>query len=121
MFNTLKQMQETLSEEELIKHGDALLEKSIEEIEEYFKENNIEVSKQCIKECFDYLKGTGYIAEDDLDKLAGGIVEKNGSLNRLRYTAPCASCGETAYIPFPPVGDRAVYCQECWARLRNNS
>jgi len=37
-----------------------------------------------------------------------------------RYTVTCDSCGAEASIPFEPREGRPVYCDECFARMREN-
>ena len=37
---------------------------------------------------------------------------------REMYTATCASCGESAQVPFKPSGDRPVYCKDCFSGQR---
>jgi CxxC-x17-CxxC domain-containing protein len=34
------------------------------------------------------------------------------------FTAVCAGCGGEARVPFQPREDRAVYCSECFAKMR---
>ena len=38
---------------------------------------------------------------------------------RERTKVTCASCGAEAEVPFQPRGDRPVYCDECFAKVRN--
>jgi CxxC-x17-CxxC domain-containing protein len=37
---------------------------------------------------------------------------------RRHYDVECAACGATAQVPFEPRGDRPVYCDECFAKVR---
>ena len=37
---------------------------------------------------------------------------------REMYPAICAACGKETEVPFEPRGGRPVYCQECFAKLR---
>ncbi len=37
---------------------------------------------------------------------------------REMHTATCANCGNEAKIPFAPSDDRPVYCNECFAALK---
>lgn len=30
----------------------------------------------------------------------------------------CAHCGTATHVPFAPRGDRAVYCSDCYAKMR---
>lgn len=34
------------------------------------------------------------------------------------FTAVCARCGGEARVPFQPREDRAVYCSDCFAKMR---
>ena len=48
---------------------------------------------------------------------------RNARKNNMRaqkefYTAPCASCGKEAVIPFKPNENRPVYCSECFAKMK---
>jgi CxxC-x17-CxxC domain-containing protein len=38
--------------------------------------------------------------------------------SRETHESVCANCGEECEVPFRPTGDRAVYCRECWAKIR---
>ena len=33
---------------------------------------------------------------------------------RQMFEAPCASCGNTARVPFQPSGEKPVYCSDCF-------
>ena len=43
---------------------------------------------------------------------------ESGRAGREMYTAVCASCGGEARVPFQPREDRAVYCSECFAKMK---
>lgn len=36
------------------------------------------------------------------------------------FTATCANCGGEAKVPFPPSGDRPVYCSTCYEKIKEN-
>ena len=38
---------------------------------------------------------------------------------RQYYEIVCDSCGRQAKVPFEPRGDRPVYCNECFAKLKD--
>ena len=42
-------------------------------------------------------------------------------VTRQMYPAICASCGRECEVPFEPRGDRPVYCNECFAKMRTRS
>ncbi|HLE80301.1 MAG TPA: CxxC-x17-CxxC domain-containing protein [Dehalococcoidia bacterium] len=41
-----------------------------------------------------------------------------GGYERTMYDAVCASCGQTAQVPFVPRQDRPVYCSSCYSKMR---
>lgn len=38
---------------------------------------------------------------------------------RTMYPAVCATCGKETEVPFEPRSGRPVYCNECFAKVRN--
>ncbi len=48
--------------------------------------------------------------------------ERYGSSNygapRQMFPATCAECGKSTEVPFEPRGDRPVYCNDCYRKLR---
>lgn len=38
---------------------------------------------------------------------------------RQMYQVVCASCGQTAEVPFEPRGTRPVYCNNCYQKTRS--
>ncbi len=38
---------------------------------------------------------------------------------RQMYPAICAQCGKETMVPFKPRGDKPVYCQECYNKMKN--
>ncbi|MFW6125664.1 MAG: zinc-ribbon domain containing protein [Chloroflexota bacterium] len=44
--------------------------------------------------------------------------ERQGDSRRM-YSAVCASCGAECEVPFEPRSGRPVYCNECFANIRN--
>ena len=41
-----------------------------------------------------------------------------GRAPRELHEATCAACGGVAKVPFVPRDDRPVYCEECFAKMR---
>ena len=39
---------------------------------------------------------------------------------RQMFPAVCAECGKDTEVPFQPREDRAVYCSECYSKVRMN-
>ncbi len=50
--------------------------------------------------------------------------ERYGSSNygapRQMFPATCAECGKSTEVPFEPRGDRPVYCNDCFRKVRPN-
>ena len=47
-------------------------------------------------------------------------IKKNARRGpREMHTATCATCGTECEVPFVPREDRPVYCNECFANMRN--
>ena len=51
----------------------------------------------------------------------GPPVESRSAPRTERQLFPvvCASCGQSAMVPFEPRSGRPVYCRECYARMRS--
>jgi CxxC-x17-CxxC domain-containing protein len=37
---------------------------------------------------------------------------------RQMFDTTCAKCGQETQVPFKPVGDRPVYCLQCYQQMR---
>ncbi len=46
--------------------------------------------------------------------------DRNSS-NRQMFQVVCASCGQETEVPFEPKGDRPVYCNDCFYKVRSGS
>lgn len=77
MYNTLKEIQNSLSEKELYMYADKAEGKTAEEIIEMLKSDSIEISIEAAKECIDYLEKTGSILDEELENIAGGGCGSN--------------------------------------------
>lgn len=44
-----------------------------------------------------------------------------GTGSRQMYPAVCSDCGKETEVPFPPRGDKPVYCSECFQKHRASS
>ena len=42
----------------------------------------------------------------------------NRRRNRQMYSATCSECGKSCEVPFRPTGDKPVYCNECFKRIK---
>ncbi|MFA5317525.1 MAG: CxxC-x17-CxxC domain-containing protein [Dehalococcoidales bacterium] len=36
------------------------------------------------------------------------------------FPATCAECGKSTEVPFQPRGDKPVYCNDCYRKVRPN-
>ncbi len=52
--------------------------------------------------------------------LQGSSGFANRGPNRPMYSAVCAQCGTQTQIPFEPRQGRPVYCNTCYAQVRDN-
>ena len=50
--------------------------KSVEELLVLARENNIELTEEQAKECYDRLQGTGELSDDELANVAGGVTDE---------------------------------------------
>lgn len=47
------------------------------------------------------------------------VLRKNSSrADREIHESTCASCGQTAKVPFKPREDRPIYCSDCFSKMR---
>ena len=60
----------------------------------------------------------GFVNEPQRCKSCRDATTKS---EREMYVATCASCGGEAKVPFKPREDRAVYCSECFAKMREEA
>ena len=42
------------------------------------------------------------------------------SSNRQMFPVVCAECGKDTEVPFQPRGDKPVYCNECYRKVKPN-
>lgn len=48
----------------------------------------------------------------------GGFRPRNQDVQR--YKAVCKNCGQNCEVPFRPTGERPVYCNNCFGKMRNS-
>ena len=50
----------------------------------------------------------------------GDVAEPVGTdqQGRQLYSVKCANCGKQTQVPFKPIGDRPVYCRDCYMQRR---
>lgn len=60
----------------------------------------------------------GFVNEPQRCKPCRDARKNAGRSERVMYTATCASCGCEAKVPFEPKEGRAVYCSECFAKMK---
>ncbi len=41
-----------------------------------------------------------------------------GGGSRQMFSATCAECGKETEVPFEPRGDRPVYCNDCYRKIK---
>lgn len=73
MIKTFEELRKSESLENLYKYYNESLGKSIEEIKALLKGYGVEVSDECLKECYNFCKGFEAIKDDEVDEIAGGI------------------------------------------------
>lgn len=81
MFNTLKEIQETLSYDDLRKYAAESLDKSPVEIKELLKSYNIEVSDSAANECYELVNSINIVGEEELENVTGGTCYSSGVAN----------------------------------------
>ena len=69
--------------------------------QEFYAEKGFENEPQRCKDCRDKRKNAA-------------------RASRVMYDAVCASCGKECKVPFKPCEDRAVYCSECFAQMKED-
>ena len=121
MYNTLKQIQEALSDEDLNKYANKAIGKNAEEIVEILKKDNIEVSLEAAKECVDYLKSIDIVSDEELENVTGGTCYSEGVADPETGTVrqyvivtagnPCPLNGITDWIASRTCGS----CHSCFA------
>lgn len=74
MYNTLKEIQNSLSIKDLYRFGNEATNKTAEEIIDIFKKDNIVISLDAAKECVDFLKDIDSveIQDEELGNVTGG-------------------------------------------------
>ena len=40
--------------------------------------------------------------------------------DRPMFDATCSNCGKETQVPFQPSGDRPVYCNDCFRKMRSD-
>ena len=78
MFNTLKEMQETIPYEDLCKYTYESVGKAPKGIIELLKSHDIEVTDSVAQECYDFIKELRTMEDDELENVAGGTCYSSG-------------------------------------------
>ena len=60
----------------------------------------------------------GFVNEPQRGKSCRAARKNAGKADREMFVATCAACGQEARVPFRPREDRAVYCSDCFAKMR---
>jgi hypothetical protein len=97
---------------ELIKAAKAA--KSVEELFELAKANNVEITEEEAKTYFTQLNAGGEIADDELDAVAGGNDDNDcfsdGEDEESDSSEPCPKCGKHNTIPIPNMQRHCIKC-----------
>ena len=108
MYNTLKEIQDALSEEELYMYADKAEGKTAEEVVEILKRDNIEISIEAAKECVDYLKDIEIVSDEELENVTGGTCfssgvtdPKTGENRKYAIVSPLNKCPLTKFCELP--------------------
>ena len=72
MFNTLKELKESLLPEELLKYSLELQGKSSEELKAILKAHDIEISDVVANECYERLNTVKTMSDEELENVTGG-------------------------------------------------
>lgn len=83
MFNTLKEMQETIPYKDLCKYANMSLGKSPEEIKALLKSYGVEVSNIAANECYELIKDINVVSDEELDNVAGGSCYSKSTYDSL--------------------------------------
>lgn len=63
----------------------------------------------------------GFVNEPKRCKNCRDAKRGNARPEREMFTAICDSCGREARVPFQPREGRAVYCSDCYAKMREEA
>ena len=61
----------------------------------------------------------GFVNEPQRCKPCRDARKNAAKADREMFVATCAACGQEARVPFRPREDRAVYCSDCFAKMRD--
>ncbi len=59
-------------------------------------------------------RGAGRGGSRSSQRGSGRRFNDRDSGDRPQYQAVCSNCGKDCTVPFPPSGDRPVYCNDCF-------
>ena len=60
----------------------------------------------------------GFVNEPQRCKACRDARKNANKSEREMFEATCARCGGVARVPFKPREDRAVYCSDCFAKMK---
>ena len=60
----------------------------------------------------------GFVNEPQRCKPCRDARNNAAKADREMFVSTCAACGQEARVPFRPREDRAVYCSDCLAKMR---
>jgi len=67
----------------------------------------------------EFYQSRGLTSEPSRCRECRQAKRRDRSATREMHPAVCASCGKDCEVPFEPKGDRPVYCNECFTKMRN--
>ncbi len=81
------------------------------------------ICKDCGKEFIftageqEFYASKGFTNEPQRCKECRDIRKSSLRASREMHETTCASCGQTARVPFKPSEDRPIYCSDCFSRI----
>ena len=82
------------------------------------------ICKDCGKEFIftageqEFYESKGFTNEPQRCKECRNARKNSMKAEREIHETVCASCGQTAKVPFKPHEDRPIYCSECFSKIK---
>ena len=87
----------------------------------FYREKGLTHAPTRCKRCRELRKGArkdGAPATGEMPHRASHGPSGHGRGARELYDAVCSNCGKPTQVPFPPAGDRPVFCRDCFQAKR---